>query len=290
MPSAYTSAPRVVSYSEISSGRACPHQHELAYKDRWVPPREGPALVRGTAWHAIMEYHYQAQKVGAKRGDIRASLAPLFFYDEDGTQSDEQSLLEWMYDGYVQQWAAEDGEFKIVAVEHEAEVPLPTSKGTMSQFRLKMKIDLVVRDRRGKLWVVDHKTCQNLPSNRELELDDQFGLYTWGMRQLGHQVFGCIYNAARTTRNKIKKQPLDERFSRTLMARNDDELDTLAIEAWRSARAVYAWQPGTAPRHPDSEKCRFRCSFTEPCLASRRGMDEVRFLHDTGYVQDPTRH
>lgn len=102
--------------------------------------------------------------------------------------------------------------------------------------------------------VMTHNSGKDLPTNKELDIDDQFGLYTWGCRQLGAPVFGAYYNAARTYQHK-EERPLEERFSRTRLYRTDRELDTIAHEAFLTARTAYNYESGDAPRAPDTDRC-----------------------------------
>jgi PD-(D/E)XK nuclease superfamily len=289
------SSGHVVSYSEISTFRLCPHKHDLAYRQRWVAPEESPALRKGKLFHLVLENHYKALRQAQRDGtevtadDLMRVVAPLLYNPETGDWYDEVAeLVGWMYAGYVQHWGIERE--RILAVEYEAEVPLPTLTGRRSRFYLKMKLDLITEDGMGRRWIWDHKTGRDLPTERELAIDDQFGLYIWGLRSLNKRIFGTIYNAARTQRNVSKAQPLDERFSRTLLYRTDEELNTIAKEAFLTASRAYAIKPGLAERAPDSDLCRWKCSFTESCLAGRKGLDEVAFMLDRGYVQDWTRH
>lgn len=291
---------QVVSFSEIDTFRQCPFKHELAYKERWVPPTVGPALARGTAWHAMLEAHYRVL-MDASPGSLtsawsEAQLAAYRWLVEAKLPEEEEDLLRWMYAGYCKHWEGEDWGIKagthVLAVEHAAEVALPTDRGGRSRFRFKLKIDLVVWIN-GKLWVVDHKSGKDLPRQKETDIDDQFGLYIWGMRQLGRNVFGSVYNAARTQRNKDQDknyQPLDERFSRTRLARTDVELTHLAVDAYRAAKMAYSLKPGEAPRSPNTDTCKWKCGFTEACLLGRKGLDDRAILRDTGFRQDFERH
>jgi hypothetical protein len=150
----------------------------------------------------------------------------------------------------------------------------------------------------GQLWIDDHKFNKDIPSDKMLELDDQFGLYTWGLKQLGMPVVGCIYNCLRTQRNKSKPQSLDERFKRIMLYRTDEELAIIALEAYATAKR--AWSrgplddsiaPGTdAERNPNSDTCRWRCPFTEDCLGGRKGYDMRRSLKLHGFEQNFERH
>ena len=283
-------APIVVSHSELDAIRQCGHKHDLGYRQRWVPTSVSPALSIGRVWHEVMAIHYLAIQAGTTDTKRRREVADLLLEADDEEHAD---LVAWMYDGYEEMWGV-DPDWEIVSVEDQRLCRLPTATGRASRFYLRLRTDLVIRDRamRNHLHVVDHKSGQNLPVDRELDLDDQFGLYTWGHRQLGEPVFASIYSAARTQRNKVQPQTLEERFSRTRIYRTDRELETIAREAYTTARAAYRYKEGEAPRAPDTtslgpNRCRFKCPFTEPCLLGRKTgpAAEADFLGSGGFVQ-----
>lgn len=323
--------PRVVSFSELQTARQCPLKHQLSYVERWVKEQELMSpLSKGTAWHMVLEEHYKelkhhqdaAQQLGRDwRDDIVkvrelceqrvAALIEDQIVPRGGELAD---LIRWIYAGHLAMWGL-DEEWRILAVEHQAVCRLPTPAGRPSQFKLKMKIDLVVGLQVAsakRILVVDHKSCANLPKDKELDLDDQFGLYTWGMRQIGKKVFGQVHDAARTTRLVGEQkawdgdtdqayapgdvQALEDRFKRTRMYRTDDELNQIAIEAYLSAKARYDQQRAAnrggydSPRHTDPQTCRYLCDFTDPCLAGRKGVDLREYLQARGFQQDHTRH
>lgn len=299
----------VVSYSELDTFRQCPLKHNLAYKQRWTRDKDDEsALTKGTLWHAVLETHYrEIQKIQSSLGRrihpeeeptalkrCGAAATAILTDSRSGVQTPAQELVEWMYRGYTQMYGL-DRDWWIVAVEHAAEIPLPTNtSGRKSpKYSIKMKIDLVVKDRRSNLWVVDHKSCSRLPAKREYDLDDQFGLYTWGMRQLGHPVEGSVHSAARTQRNKgdaegTKPMGLDERFARTPMFRTDAELNNIALDAYRAAHASRT--TGIPFSSPNPDTCGWRCDFREAHLDMRKGLDPRRSLADRGFYQDKTRH
>lgn len=295
-----------ISYSELDSYRQCPFKHQLAYRERWVSGDTPAALARGTAWHQIMDHHYRTvqshQQGHISRGDLKSALHagidPILQEQKGAPHRDdwvgtEGDLLEWMYLGYVDEYGL-DPEWEVVAVEHHIVGSLPTDRGGASRIRIKGKVDLIVKWA-GKLWVVDHKTGKDLPKDKDLDFDDQFGVYTWLMRNSGHEVFGQIYNAARTYKLKTRDMGPDERYSRHPMHRTDAELDVLAVEAYKTARNAYAARGygGDAPRSVDSDRCGWRCNYTEACLFGRKRGDNSatrEFLRDTGFRQDFTRH
>jgi len=306
----------VISYSELDTFKQCPHKHQLSYIERWTQARdERTAAGRGTLWHKMLDAHYSAIKAGDPAfGPKQAVYDELASYTKAGKDPEVIDLLEWMYTGYVQTWGL-DPDWEIVAIEYKAVVPLKYANGRMSKFDLKMVIDLVVRDRTsGRIWLIDHKSHAELPKDKDLDLDDQFGLYTWGLRELGHTVFGAIYNTARTKRNKgdhpelveewrrrkaagekpgaePKPQPIEGRYDRHLMSRTPREVDVLALEALDTARTMYS-PYNFHERHTNTDTCKWRCDYTEACLLGRKSTPERErtFLGDIGFAQDFTRH
>lgn len=58
------------------------------------------------------------------------------------------------------------------------------------------RIDLLVRDKYGRLWILDHKTTSRMPDRLQfLEMDEQMGSYILGyMLDTGEPIVGAIYN------------------------------------------------------------------------------------------------
>lgn len=300
----------VVSFSELDTYRQCPLKHEWAYKQRWKRPvEETSALAKGSLWHLVLETHYnvlakhdrysQESQDAALEESFRA-IDPLLANSQNGQQTETQELIEWMFRGYIDHWNT-DSDWDIVGVEHAFVLPLYDPEGNKSPYSIKGKIDLLVRDRQsGHLWVVDHKSGANLPSQMDLEIDDQFGLYSWAMAQEGQPVLGAIHNAARTTRNqsdyagytgKAQPQSLDQRHRRTYLNRSDTELQSIALDAW--AVAANAYPTGEAlPLYsaPDPRQCGWKCDYKEVHLLARKGRNPEQALQEMGFEQDFTRH
>lgn len=282
---------KVVSYSELDALRQCPLKHHLAYTERWKPSTTAPALARGTLFHQVMDAHYrQIRSARLSQSTVDEFVDPRELL-RDG--SEQAELVKWVYEGYVEEYGI-DPEWEILEVEYPLEAWLPGTKGR-SSFKMKGKIDLLVRDHSagGGLWFVDHKTCRNLPKGKELDFDDQFGIYTYLGRQNGLDIQGAIHNACRTEKLK-RPMTSDERFRRSLTVRTDTELKTMAQEALATFRRglLAGSREGVAlpPRAPDPDRCGWRCPFTEPCLMSRKGVELHPLLDDMGFVQDFTRH
>lgn len=271
----------VVSFSEIDTYRQCPFKWWLEYRDEWQPPTVSPALQRGSLWHEVMAAHYGMPDTKRQR-EIEALL-----YADDGSQSEMQQLVAWMYSDYGTMWADADREWKVLAVEQRINNVLHIElDGHSIDIRLTGIVDLVVRDRKTKmLWLVDHKSHRDFPPARKLELDDQMGLYAWLLRQLGKPVQGIIYSVARTQRNKSKPQTLEERYKRYPLHKTDAELDEIVREAALTEKRKQQIGSRSEAERNTGDHCIFRCSFTEPCLAARKGIDIDRFLRGAGFTK-----
>jgi hypothetical protein len=298
----------VVSYSELDTFRQCPFKHKLAYVDRWTGPVSA-ALSRGKAWHAMLEAHYTEIKTAQAEGHpdhdwrvhpdqeralrLKCSAAAGTALGNSGLDEEQADLLIWMYEGHYARYGL-DPQWQVLAVEYRAELPLYTLVDRKSRFRLKAKIDLIVRqlDLAGTpIRVVDHKSGKDLPQGKHLDLDDQFGLYEWLLRREDKQVLGTIHSAARTQRNK-GPMALDDRFSRTAMHRTDAELKAIADDAYLVARAAYSATNLAAPMSsPDPDRCNWKCGFRDAHVYARKGVMPIEgLLRSTGFTQNYERH
>jgi hypothetical protein len=172
-------------------------------------------------------------------------------------------------------------------------------------FRLKFKIDLIAKED-GRLWVIDNKSCKDLPNRLNLDLDDQFGLYNWAVIQMGIKVLGTMHNAARKKMLKgdmdgTNPTALDGRYRRTPLTRGNAELDRIAMEAWQDAYTAYRGLQDVkdmkrlginveAQRHPSPMQCGWKCDWTEACIAGRKGIDMRDYIARKGFKQDRSRH
>jgi RecB family exonuclease len=298
--------PYTFSWSELDTLRQCPMKWGLAYLERWQRATKSPALQRGTDWHQI-----QATFWGLRQRGVPWNRASKLAWKEhcippDGTtQTREQLLLEWMLLGYAERWAG-DQDWEILGVEIQHEVPITRS------LRLKVRADLIVRLRTtGRIFLVDSKTGKELPTEQNMVLHPQFGLYTWALRRVGIPVWGSIHDGVRTQRNKVKPQPLDERFRRVLIHHTDEQLATLVRDASHdieSARRLATRLERRAdrrslfpddefrvdmPRHFDASTCSWRCDYLSACLAGARAGRPERtreFLRDLSFEQHWERH
>ncbi|MES2866815.1 MAG: PD-(D/E)XK nuclease family protein [Actinomycetota bacterium] len=279
-----------VSYSESDAARQCKLKWHLAYVERWRTTDTPAALARGTALHAVQETHYAALQLRNPTetpdkdflATLRGHMVEHGLLEVEG--GDES--VDWMYDGYTEFYGC-DNAWEILAIEVDFDIPLYDHTGAESQFRLQGRIDLIVRNRgTGKIFVVDHKTCSNLPTAKALDFDEQMALYTIAGRRMGFDVYGAIYNAIRS-KKLVRKMTPEERFSRAIVTKTEFELTVVEHELVETMLDAHRPRQMDPPRSPDPDRCNWKCPFKEACLAGRK-MGPVRmreFLRDTGFKQ-----
>jgi len=266
------SEPIVVSWSELDAGRQCPHKHELAYKQRWTPPSASRPLEIGKLGHSVLEAHFRSLQSGSSLGQAKQDALEV----AHASGSDYIQTILWIYERFVERYGA-SREWKIHGVEQELRLPLD------ARFVLKVKLDLLIEDlRRGSMHILDWKFSSRLLSDRELAFDDQFGLYEAVMNRAGYRILSSLHGLCRTPQRSVSARgdpPLDEWFALTPLYRTEEEQRRILVEALNDFHRLHGYGPNEAPRHPDPDRCKWRCSFTFPCLHGRKyGPDREREL------------
>lgn len=301
----------IVSYSELTTARQCPLKHQLSYKERWRKD-VGGARYTGVRWHEVMAAHYltlgniqtrQFENGTHDHGLWKYSMQEKAEVAEAvgrvmAAQPNDQTALviAWMYQNHLTVRGFQS-RYRVVDVEAGPVVPLPDAPGAKMRFELKTRIDLIVFDEiTNTIWVIDHKSgaAQGKPSNKLSQLDEQFGLYAWALRQTGVKVFGSRYQWTSTYQHTSGRHLPTEYIEDCALDRTDSELNRIAEDATRTALLVYEWDHetrGAAPSSPDPELCKRRCDFANAHIAARRGTIDLReYLANTGFEIDKTRH
>lgn len=287
----------VVRHSELKDGRQCPLKHRLRWIDGWVSDHQSDPSQLGTAWHAVLQRHYlmtqiQQQKygyqvwrrtvleevrldnIGSFHGEVIGQVWD-FFNEVTETLTDEQdATLRWMYEGYLERFGL-DPDWEVLMVETDLTVPFIEPSGRKSaRFAYQFHADLVVRDHSlgGRVVVVDHKSTGQPLNQHDVDLDDQFGLYTWALGQLGYDVIAPVCSQAKTQRLK-RAMTIDERFVRINSFRTMVEQANIAADALRTAKRLYSKanldEPDSAP---NPRTCGWSCEFKEVHLMIRKSV------------------
>lgn len=273
--------PIVIRHSEIADFRQCPLKHRLGWTEGWhAPAREsGGARDLGSSWHEVMRVRYEA----IKNGEIdEAVLGELASYEIEKAHSELRETLYWMYDGYVEKYGV-DPDLEILSVEEILQVPFHDEDdrplvievdGVRRPILYSWRTDVLARIRslRG-IFVIDHKSTANPLGQVDIDLSDQFGLYTVAWRRLGENIRGQYINQVKTAKLK-RPMTLDERFDRKPSIRTPTELRAIELDAVDTIYAMLS--PRNRRRsysNPDPRTCGWKCDFKEPHLRLRRNAD-----------------
>ncbi len=191
----------------------CPQRYAWTYE---VPKGSGssqeskedaPQLVRGSLLHLGLAQHYSQMR------EYQQGRNPELYYDPDeairiladakgGVWAEEAPNIIQCVDAYREFWATES--FKILHVEELFE-------GTFEGYPLTGRLDLVIEDRAGKVWVIDHKGTGFLSDEQRqfYSMSGQMHAYRWlaGMKY-GDRLAGVRLNLIQHT-NEYKFKRVD---------------------------------------------------------------------------------
>lgn len=221
----------IIRTSERKDFKNCRQKWDFAYRyggTGMVPQYEDWNLAFGTALHAGWEAYYDPKTWHIARTEV-LPLVIVKFHDswkqfkQNLTTVDE--FIRWqematlgvsMLHNYAE-WAPEHDNFDPIGVEIKFEVPIrgilyypgfdipvhvpPVTDRLQPEWNIfyQGKIDVLLRDRQGGLWIMDHKSCSSIQSGLPdfLPMDEQIGSYCWAIGQeLGVKIEGFLYNEA----------------------------------------------------------------------------------------------
>jgi hypothetical protein len=179
-------------------------------------------------------------------------------------------------------WAPKVDTWSTVQVETLFDVTVPdparpedgllASDGRGVLYRL--RVDLVVVDKAGRNWIVEHRLCEDgFADMDDLRLDDLALTRSWAWEQgfLG-KVAGTIHNELRLPRpGEPEPEDMALWFRRTRIRRKRAEIDAAGIRLAEQSRLMVRADLDCYPT-PEWSTC-LSCDFREPCLAVMQGSD-----------------
>lgn len=297
-----------VRFSELQTLMRC----QLAYKLQYASGLSSPPndkMVQGSAFHALMQGHYESFRETDARKQPRDLAAARFqgaqrlkeYRQGEGlnrVNEDMLELLRWQYAGYVERFGTDNEFDRIVVVDEKRVVPLVTYKGV--KVSLKVTADLIVHHAKWDRWILlDHKGRGGVDASKEAfkkenQLDPQRALYAASYSMQGPKkgripIFAAYHNVVRS--DKLKRDmTLEERFARSPIFYNQIELAAVWDDAKTLAKRAVEIRLGVGPKiysSPDPLTCNWSCGFTQIHLTSRAtGRDIVQVALDYGITRD----
>jgi PD-(D/E)XK nuclease superfamily len=185
---------RLYTASRLRVIRQCMRMHHYRY-DIGIRSPETDVMRFGTVGHLALEAYYRAWMAGDLDGRLSSALDAIV-----GVHHVDAVKLRVLVTAYHHRWGAED--WDVLAVEQEFRFMLGAHE-------IGGKIDAIVRDRRGLIYVVEHKTTGTdasvgSPYWERLTIDTQVSIYIDGASMLGYDVAGCVYDVIKRPAHEPK--------------------------------------------------------------------------------------
>lgn len=192
---------RYVTYTEMRERRRCPYRGYLSYDQRLSPVVKSPGFREGTIMDAALNALYDEHRAtgrhnlttmltaldeAAAKEEARIEAAATLMQEEWAAIRERTELLRAVA-GYYVPWAETvDAGLQVVTRQFEAETPVLAPSGRAStRFQFRFKPDGIVVFG-GELWLWEDKAWKTVDrtSLQMLQMDEQCGMYLWGLRQL----------------------------------------------------------------------------------------------------------
>ena len=203
----------VVTQSMVSTFTDCPREVYYGTVLGLRPRLEAKPLTRGTWIHSLLEERANGNDWVEKHNQIYEQFTAEQFVEEVDALEEEVYNVVKSYD-----WVYRNDDWKVIAAEITVERPIFHGAALY-----RGRIDLIIMDENGDVWLVDHKTHRTFPEWQYRELSFQHYSYLWACRTspeylaLGvPQPKGFIYDYCKTGAIHTPSLRQDGKLSRSL--------------------------------------------------------------------------
>ncbi len=272
---------REIHVSQITDYKVCPRMYMFRYVDRLVPIVKSNKLSLGTGIHVGLAAYYTTKSpaTALEYFDVWAETEGVDAENLEEITGLGPSMLEAYFE-----YSRKNDTFQVLSVEQSFRVPIWTPSGHTARAYHRGTFDGVVRDVWGKLWLMEHKTASQFPSETELRLDEQTGFYLLAATQLyEEQPVGVIYNVIRKVDPKKARSDVVKRIP---VLRNSYELDRLRERLYYSYKRIMQdkWFIPSPGKH-----CAWRCAYQPLCVAMEDGSD-YKLMEELAYKREEELH
>lgn len=277
--------------SEFSTYNACPRMYFYQYKKNLVPKQQSHKLFLGTGVHKGLAVYYMEGTEAALRAydnwaklemqKLEENLEAMFESVREDYEADI-ALGRKMLINYFK-WAKMHDTFKVLSTEQPFEISIvnPDTGEVIPNAIYAGTFDGIAEDINGNIWLMEHKTYKSVPSDTELRLNLQAGLYLLAANRIfkGAKVLGVIYTI-------LKKVDPDKAKSdcviRKTVVRNGYEILNLERRLYNlykrlSEDKTFIPTPGF--------HCGWMCPYTQLCISEEDGSDWTQLINDMYNVE-----
>ncbi len=283
--------------SRLRTFRRCPREEKFRYQLGYQSAASD-AQRFGTLIHTALEAWWKASS-----DRLQAALAALTECADPFDRAKADALIT----GYDARWSEQP--YTALAVEHPFRLPLinPTTGAPSRTWDLAGKMDALVTDENGDVYVCEHKTTSQdcAPGSNymtRLRLDSQVSMYLRAARELGHEPRGVLYDVIKkpglrplqaNKKRAVAETPEEYRdriiadicedpdkyFQRAKVVRLASEIEEFERELWQLGETMRDFaREGVAPRNTDGcERYGQKCSFFSVCVGEASLDDDQLF-------------
>lgn len=192
----------IVSYSQIHTWRLCSRKYHYKYNEQLEPKVKALQLKQGDVIHQALEAYSKGENW--KKVLNRISQENEILALEDGDIELKQIIKNSIkiIRNYIRSW--EDDRWNYIFVEKEFD-PIFLCEVQGQRIGLVIKIDGLIEDEDGRLWLIERKTNQKFKDPESRIRDLQTSLYCWVLWKLGYDVQGVIWDEVRTKLPTVPK-------------------------------------------------------------------------------------
>lgn len=178
----------IYSYSKLNTFKNCPYQYKLRYIDLIKVEKETIERFLGSTIHLTLEYLYKDIKEG-KRRDVE-SVVNLYHWLWDKNFNDKIFIVkkDYNFNHYreigekcIKRYYSKHFPFnknKIIGLEEKIYIKVDSS----NKYLLSGVVDRIDETPEGNIEIHDYKTGMRLPTQKEIEEEEQLSLYHIGVR------------------------------------------------------------------------------------------------------------
>lgn len=227
------------SYTELSTLARCEQAWYLKYVERLPDPGNAKTAL-GSWMHEATTAFWEGQHwYAATPEDVDADTA------------------HWLMNRYVEHYAAARRQVRVEATELEVEASLAPG------LHVRARIDQLWRIG-DKLWLREFKTMGDWGRLDALTVDPQLTLYYGIVKQHYPELWGIMFDAAKTYRWKRDQHPTSDSFQMIALDRTDEQVQIAVRSAISATERMQDLRQGTYPVPNVGRDCSW-CPFKLEC-------------------------
>lgn len=206
----------IVTKSRLAVFNKCQRLHHLRYDLGYQSTALREHADFGTVFHAGLDAWWKAHADGMPMMAYAAALTAMMAARAAAPGVDDFAMAkaEVLMQAYDLRWGPSMEEWEVLGIEVEF---IAVIKGR-KLLRVAGKLDKLLRRRADRtIWFGEHKTSgvdlsEGSTYWQRLRMDPQVSIYYRGVRELGHEPVGCLYDVVvRPDQRQLKATPQDQR-------------------------------------------------------------------------------